>query len=73
MTDIAIKTPYIKLDAFLKLATVCQTGGDAKMLVQAGGVLVNGAVCLQRGKKLVPGDVVEAPQRTAEKYRVKAG
>ncbi len=49
----------IKLDQFLKLAQVVQTGGHAKLLIQAGEVLVNGEVETRRGRKLVPGDVVE--------------
>jgi ribosome-associated protein len=36
------------------------TGGEAKLLVQEGEVLVNGEVCTMRGKKLRPGDVVDA-------------
>lgn len=48
----------IKLDQFLKLAQVVQTGGEAKMLIQSGQVMVNGAVETRRGRKLRPGDVV---------------
>ena len=36
------------------------TGGEAKLLIQEGQVLVNGEVCTQRGKKIRPGDDVEA-------------
>lgn len=50
--------PTIKLDQFLKLAGVAQTGGTAKLLIQAGEVQVNGAVETRRGRKLVPGDRV---------------
>jgi ribosome-associated protein len=49
---------YIKLDQFLKLAQVVQTGGEAKVLIQSGQVLVNGEVETRRGRKLRPGDVV---------------
>ena len=48
----------IKLDQFLKLAQVVQTGGEAKHLIQSGHVLVNGQVETRRGRKLRPGDVV---------------
>ena len=44
----------------LKLAAAAATGGEAKLLVQEGEVLVNGEVCTMRGKKLRPGDVVDA-------------
>ena len=57
--DIAIDTPFIRLDAFLKLCRVVESGGRAKVLIQSGGVLLNGAVCLMRGKKLVAGDCVQ--------------
>jgi ribosome-associated protein len=50
---------YIKLDQFLKLAHLVQTGGEAKQRIQAGEVRVNGEVELRRGRKLRHGDVVE--------------
>ena len=59
MEMITITTEYIKLQDLLKLAAVT-TGGEAKLLIQDGEVLVNGEVCTMRGKKLRPGDVVEA-------------
>ena len=49
----------IALDMFLKLANVVQSGGQAKHLIQSGGVQVNGAVEIRRGRKLRPGDLVE--------------
>ncbi|MAT14985.1 MAG: RNA-binding protein [Planctomyces sp.] len=49
----------IQLDQFLKLIGVVSTGGQAKVLIQSGEVLVNDAVETRRRKKLVPGDVVE--------------
>ena len=42
MQKILIHTPFIKLDALLKYAGLCETGGEAKERVQAGDVLVNG-------------------------------
>jgi len=54
--EIEIET--IELDQFLKLAEVTQSGGQAKHLIQSGGVLVNGLVETRRGKKLRPGDRV---------------
>jgi ribosome-associated protein len=50
---------HIKLDQFLKLARVVQSGGEAKHLIQSGAVLVNGEVETRRGRKLYPGDVVK--------------
>ena len=58
MTTIPITTEYIKLQDLLKLSGAADTGGEAKVAVQEGEILVNGAVCTMRGKKLRPGDVV---------------
>ena len=57
MQKILIHTEFIKLDALLKYAGLCETGGEAKELVQGGAVKVNGEVCTMRGKKLYHGDV----------------
>lgn len=54
-----IHTPFIKLEALLKFEGLSGTGGEAKERIQGGEVRVNGQVCTQRGKKLVPGDTVE--------------
>ncbi len=59
--SIKIPTEFIKLDALLKFAGVCETGGQAKEIIQAGEVRVNGEGCSMRGKKLRPGDQVELP------------
>ena len=48
----------IKLDQFLKLMGIVGSGGQAKILIQAGEVLVNGVVETQRGRKLAIGDRV---------------
>ncbi|MEG1745104.1 MAG: RNA-binding S4 domain-containing protein, partial [Ruthenibacterium sp.] len=40
--------------------------GEAKAAVQEGLVLVNGAVCTMRGKKLRNGDTVSFGEKTAE-------
>ena len=61
MQKILIHTEFIKLDALLKFAGLCETGGEAKELVQGGAVKVNGEVCTMRGKKLRPGDIVTTP------------
>lgn len=57
--NIAIQTEFIKLDALLKFAGVCETGGEAKAAVQDGQVFVNGERCTMRGKKIHPGDRVQ--------------
>ncbi|MDO4830094.1 MAG: S4 domain-containing protein YaaA [Clostridia bacterium] len=56
---IKIETEYIKLQDLLKLCGLTGTGGEAKIVIQNGEVMVNGEVCTMRGKKLRSGDVVE--------------
>ena len=50
--------PPITLDQFLNQVGVVGSGGQAKILIQAGEVLLNGIVETRRGKKLAAGDVV---------------
>ncbi len=49
----------IPLDGALKFAGIVSTGGQAKMIIQAGEVKVNGKVCDKRTKKLIDGDKFE--------------
>lgn len=57
-------TPYIKLDQFLKLQGIVQTGGEAKIRIQEGEVKVNDAMETRRGKKLRNGDRVTIDNQT---------
>lgn len=66
MENVGITTEYIKLDALLKFAGLCETGGEAKLCVEDGLVKVNGETCLQRGRKIRPGDVVELDGEAVE-------
>ena len=58
METITIQTEFIKLDSFLKFCGAVSTGGEAKIAIAEGEVLVIGEVCTMRGKKLHPGDTV---------------
>lgn len=48
----------IRLDQFLKLTGLFGTGGQAKLAIQGGEVLVNSEVETRRRRQLQPGDVV---------------
>ncbi len=54
-----ITQPFIKLDRFLKWQGIVQTGGEAKLRIQAGEVWVNGEIETRRGRKLIEGDRVK--------------
>ena len=67
MKDIKIETDIIKLDAFLKWAGIATQGSEAKFYIKNGDIKLNGTVEIQRGKKLVKGDIVEF---NGESYRI---
>ncbi len=56
--EVKLYTEYIKLAALLKYTGLCSTGGEADIHIEQGEVTYNGEVCLVRGKKVYPGDVV---------------
>ena len=64
--SVQIETEFIKLDSLLKYAGAAQTGGQAKEWVLAGAVTVNGETCTMRGKKIRPGDRVQAGEMEIE-------
>ena len=59
MEIIKLREDYIKLGQALKAAGLVESGVDAKFVIQDGLVKVNGNIEVQRGKKLVAGDIVE--------------
>ena len=54
----------MKLDQFLKFVGVVQTGGEAKMVIKTGKILVNGIVENRRGRKLIEGDQINFANET---------
>jgi ribosome-associated protein len=56
---VAVELP-ITLGQFLKVAGLVGTGGEAKHLIVAGQITVNGETEVRRGRHLVLGDVVAA-------------
>ena len=59
METIKIETPMIQLDQFLKWASILQSGGEIRLLLDEDKILVNGILCKAKRKKLYPGDTVE--------------
>lgn len=50
--------PMIRLDDFMKAAGIVGTGGEAKVRIQAGEVIVNDEVETRRRRQLHSGDEV---------------
>ena len=59
MQTIYLRDDYIKLGQALKAVGLVESGVEAKLVIQDGQVKVNGKVEIQRGKKLIAGDVVD--------------
>jgi len=58
MNDVPIRDESIRLGQFLKLASLIDSGADAKAVISDGLVEVNGQVETRRGRQLRAGDVV---------------
>lgn len=63
--EVTIAAKAIGLGPFLKLAGIAIGPPDAKMMIEAGWVTVNGRVEKQLGRQLQPGDLVAAAGRSA--------
>lgn len=66
MYTIHLRDEFIKLGQALKAAGLADSGVEAKFIIQDGKVKVNGQVEIQRGKKLVSGDIIEFDGKTVE-------
>jgi ribosome-associated protein len=55
---VEIGTDGIRLGQFLKLVGIAGTGGEAKAMLDAGIITVNGEVDTRRGAQLSKGDTV---------------
>ncbi len=58
MSTFILEGAFIRLDDLLKLTGCVETGGQAKVLIQSGGVTLDGEPCLMRGKKLHGGETI---------------
>lgn len=64
LPEVTIVDETIRLGQFLKLSGLAEDGADAKALVEAGEVTVNGRVDTRRGRQLRDGDVVARGDRS---------
>jgi len=59
MQNIEINKEPIALYQVLKFEALVSSGGEAKVAIDDGRVLVNGAVETRRRKKIITGDIIE--------------
>ena len=64
VTDVQIGPAGLRLGQFLKYAGAVESGGEAKAVLEAGEVRVNGEIEPRRGAQLYPGDEVSLGDRT---------
>lgn len=66
MELIKLRDEYIKLGQALKAAGLVESGVEAKEVIQAGLVMVDGEIETRRGKKLYDGAVVQFDDMTIQ-------
>ncbi|CEK11807.1 RNA-binding S4 domain-containing protein [Legionella hackeliae] len=59
MTDVFINKEPVELFKILKFEGIASSGAEAKDMIAAGTVLVNGIIEKQKRKKMVAGDTIE--------------
>ncbi|MEE2031723.1 RNA-binding S4 domain-containing protein [Rhodococcus chondri] len=67
--EVPIRDDSIRLGQFLKLASLIESGAEAKEVIADGLVSVNGEVEVRRGRQLHAGDVVELAGTSARVAR----
>lgn len=60
--NLVIRDEMIRLGQALKLANVVEDGVDARDVIQAGQILVNGQAEIRRGRQLRAGDIITIPE-----------
>ena len=65
METFELRGDYIELNKLLKILGWAASGGQAKLIVQSGEILRNGAVETRVRAKLVAGDKIEWQDDTA--------
>lgn len=59
MRDVEIRKEPVELYKILKFEGMASSGGEAKLVIEQGLVLVNGTVETRKRKKIVSGDIIE--------------
>ncbi|MBL7480776.1 RNA-binding S4 domain-containing protein [Legionella bononiensis] len=59
MNDVFINKDHVELFKILKFEGIASSGAEAKEMIAAGTVLVNGVIEKQKRKKMVAGDTIE--------------
>ena len=70
MREVEITSDPVELYKILKFEGMVSSGGEAKLVIEQGQVIVNGQVETRKRKKITSGDVIEfASEKISIKYR----
>jgi len=59
MRTVELSKEPVELYKILKFEGMASSGGEAKLVIEQGQVLVNGVVETRKRKKIVSGDIIE--------------
>lgn len=59
MREVEITKEPVELYKILKFEGMASSGGEAKLVIEQGQVIVNGAIETRKRKKIVSGDIIE--------------
>ena len=59
MREVEITKEPVELYKILKFEGMASSGGEAKLVIEQGQVIVNGSIETRKRKKIVSGDIIE--------------
>lgn len=59
MKEVEINQEPVELYKILKFEGMASSGGEAKLIIEQGQVMVNGKVETRKRKKMLSGDIIE--------------
>jgi ribosome-associated protein len=59
MREVEINKEPVELYKILKFEGMVSSGGEAKLVIEQGQIIVNGSVETRKRKKIVSGDIIE--------------
>ena len=59
MREVEITKEPVELHKILKFEGMASSGGEAKLVIEQGQVIVNGSIETRKRKKIVSGDIIE--------------
>ena len=70
MNEVEIRSEPVELYKILKFEGLVSSGGEAKMVIDSGAVMVNGEIETRKRRKIVAGDSIEF---MSEQYSIVLG